>query len=140
MNKLGYEEKIYTYHIDFIGHVNNINYIRWMENGRVKLLEAIGLPVTEIAKGEGIVPILTETNISYKKPFFLHNSVRIETWVSKLNNASAILEFRFYNEKNELCATGWQKGLFLDRKRMKPTRLTDKHREAFEKYLVTDKQ
>lgn len=136
MNKLVYFEKIYTYHIDFVGHVNNIIYIQWMENGRMKLLEAIGLPVTEIAHGEGIVPVLTETSITYKKPFFLHNSVKIELWVSVLNNASAIMEFRFYNEKEELCATGWQKGLFIDRKTMRPSRITEKHREAFEKFLV----
>jgi len=136
MNKLVYFEKIYTYHIDFVGHVSNIIYIQWMENGRMKLLEAIGLPVTEIAHGEGIVPVLTETSITYKKPFFLHNSVKIELWVSVLNNASAIMEFRFYNEKEELCATGWQKGLFIDRKTMRPSRITEKHREAFEKFLV----
>lgn len=136
MNKLVYEEKIYTYHIDIVGHVNNIIYIQWLENGRVKLLEAIGIPVTDLTKNEGIVPILTETNILYKKPFFIHNSVLIETWVSKMNNASAILEFRFYNENKELCASAWQKGLFINLETMRPARLTDKHRVAFEKYFV----
>ena len=138
MSKLVFQEKIYTYQIDFVGHVNNIIYIQWMENGRVKLLEAIGLPVTEIATGEGIVPILVETRIRYKKPFFLHNSVQIEIWASRLDYASAILEFRFYNEKKELCATGWQKGLFINRKTMKPIRLTDTHKKAFEKYLESE--
>jgi acyl-CoA thioester hydrolase len=136
MEKLVYEEKIYTYHIDFVGHVSNIVYIQWMENGRTRLMEAIGLPVTEIARAEGIVPVLTETTIAYKRPFFLHNSVKIEIWVSKLNNASAIMEFRFYNEKEEMCATGSQKGLFIDHKTMRPSRLSGKHREAFERYLV----
>jgi acyl-CoA thioester hydrolase len=134
--KLTFYEKIYTYHIDIVGHVNNIIYIQWMENGRMKLLEAIGLPITELTKGEGIVPILTDTTIKYKKPFFIHNTVKIECWVSELNNASAILEFRFYNEKNELCATGNQKGLFIDQKTVRPARLTENHRKAFEKYLI----
>ena len=98
----------------------------------------MGLPITEIAHGEGIVPVLTETNIIYKKPFFLNNSVKVELWISKLNNASAIMEFRFKNENDELCATGNQKGLFIDRKTMRPARLTKKHREAFEKYLIID--
>lgn len=138
MKKLTYHEKIYTYHIDFVGHVNNIIYIQWMENGRVKLLEAIGMPPSEISQSEEIFPILTETNIQYKKPLFLTNTVTIESWVSKLNNASAILEFRFYNEKNELCATGWQKGLFIDRNTSRPARLTEKHRQAFQKYFLPD--
>lgn len=138
MNKLIYEEKIYTYHIDIVGHVNNIIYIQWLENGRVRLLEAMGIPVTDLTKNEGIVPILTDTNITYKKPFFIHNSVRIETWVSKLNNASAILEFRFFNENEELCASAWQKGLFINRETMRPSRLSGKNREAFEKFLIAE--
>lgn len=138
MQKLSFEEKIYTYHIDFVGHVNNIIYIQWMENGRVKLLEAMGLPVTEIAIGEGIVPVLTETFITYKRPFFLNSTVKIETWISKVNNASAIMEFRFYNEKNDLCATGQQKELFINSKTMRPSRLNEKLRSAFEKFLITD--
>lgn len=136
--KLVYEEKIYTYHIDIVGHVNNIIYIQWLENGRVKLLEEMGIPVSDLTKKEGIVPILTETNILYKKPFFIHNLVRIESWVSKLNNASAILEFRLYNENSELCASAWQKGLFIDLETMRPSRLSNKHREAFEKFLLNE--
>lgn len=138
MQKLIFTEKIYTYHIDFVGHVNNIIYIQWMENGRVRLLEAMGFPAFELAKNDGVVPILTETTIQYKKPFFLYNTVKVECWVSKLNNASAILEFRFYNEDDELCATGNQKGLFINRKTMRPARLSQIHREAFEQYLMKD--
>ncbi len=138
MQKLKFQENIYTYQIDFVGHVNNIIYVQWMENGRLKLLEAMGLPVSEISIGEGIVPVLTETTIQYKKPFFLNNKVFIESWISKLNNASALMEFRFYNEKNELCASGRQKGLFINRETLRPSRLNEKHRSAFEKFLIED--
>lgn len=136
--KLTFNEKIYTYQIDFVGHVNNIIYIQWLENGRVKLLEAIGLPAFDLAASDGIVPVLTETSIKYKKPFFLNNSVTVEIWISKLNNASAIMNFQFLNEKNEVCAIAQQKGLFIDRKTMRPVRLTEEHRHAFEKYLIPE--
>lgn len=138
MQKLKFTEKIYTYHIDFVGHVNNIIYIQWMENGRMHFLDAIGFPPTDLANDEGMVPILTDTQITYKRPFFLENEVHIEMWVSKLNNASAIMEFRFLNEKGELCAYGQQKGLFIDRKSMRPKRITPKHKIAFEKYLIEE--
>lgn len=134
--KLVFFEPVYTYHIDYVGHVNNCEYIRWMENGRIRLLEAIGLPVTVIAQGDGIVPILTETHICYRKPFFLGDTARIEMWISQLNNASAIMEFRFYNPSGDLCAEGWQKGLFADRQTLRPRRLTGAYREAFLKFLV----
>ena len=138
MAKLKYKERIYTYQIDYVGHVNNIIYVQWMENGRVRFLEAIGFPVMELAHGEGVVPVLTETSIKYKKPFFLNNEVNVEVWISKLNNASAIIEFRFYNEDGELCASGQQKGLFINRKTLRPARLTDEHRKAFAKFLIEE--
>lgn len=136
MSKLVFEEKIYTYDIDIVGHVNNIVYIKWMEDGRTHLLEAIGMPVTDLINKEGIVAIINNTSITYKKPFFIYNSVKIELWISKLNNASVIMEFRFFNENDELCATGQQKGLFINTVSMQPARLSEQHRKAFERFLI----
>lgn len=135
MKKLTFEEKIYTYHIDFVGHVNNINYITWMENGRVKLFEAAGISLSDLLEKENTLPIITETHIQYKRALYLNNQVFIEVWVSHLNNASAILQFRFYNEKGELCTTGHQKGSFIDSRTMRPIRINDKLRSCFEKFL-----
>lgn len=138
MQKLTFEEKIYTYHIDFVGHVNNINYITWMENGRVKLFEAMDISIFDLLQIHNILPIITETFIQYKRPLFLNNQVNIECWVSQLNNASAILQFRFYNEKHELCTTGHQKGSFIDSKTLRPVRLNGELRNSFEKFLIPD--
>jgi len=135
MQKVIFEEKIYTYHIDFVGHVNNINYITWMENGRVKLFEAAGISITDLLEKQGTLPIITETFIQYKKALFLVNRVQVEVWVSQLNNASAILQFRFYNEKGELCTTGYQKGSFIDSNTMRPIRIGGELRDAFLKFL-----
>ncbi len=94
------------------------------------------IPAFDLLTNESVLPVITETNIKYKKPLFLNNTVKIECWVSQLNNASAILQFRFFNEKNELCATGNQKGLFIDSKTMRPMRLNGKLRVNFEKFLI----
>ena len=138
MQKLIFEEKIYTYHIDFVGHVNNINYITWMENGRVKLFEAAGISITDLLEKENTLPIITETFIQYKKALFLKNQVRIEAWVSQINNASAILQFRFYNENNELCTSGHQKGSFINSQTMRPVRISNSLRAAFGKFLIQE--
>lgn len=138
MQKLTFEEKIYTYHIDFVGHVNNVNYITWMENGRVKLFEAMGISIFNLLHDHHILPIITETYIQYKRPLFLNNEVFIESWISQLNNASAILQFRFYNEKHELCTTGHQKGSFINSENLRPVRLSGDLRACFEKFLIQD--
>lgn len=138
MQKLIFEEKIYTYQIDFVGHVSNIVYIQWLEHGRMHMLEKMGYPVDNLAANDGVMPVLTETCISYKIPLYLNNKAKIEMWVSKLNNASAIMEFRIYNEKGGLCASAQQKGLFIDRQTKRPARISENQRKEFEKFLSED--
>jgi len=138
MNKLVFEEPIYTYHIDFVGHVNNIIYVQWLENARVKLIEAMGLHITALSEEDAILPIITETNIRYKKPFFLGDQVTVEVWVSEIFNVSANFRFRFLNQNEEVCCTARQKVLFIDRETQKPSRKTAKFRESFEKYYIPE--
>ena len=78
MKKLIFNENIYTYHIDFAGHVSNIVYIQWMEIGRLRLLEAVGMPVLDITNKMGLLPTPIKTEIQYHKQIFLGDTVRIE--------------------------------------------------------------
>ncbi len=137
MSKIVYEQIVYPYQIDYVGHLNNVIYIEWMEVGRTKLLEKIGLSLRELEK-RGIAPILVETSIKYKKAIYISEVVKIEIWVSELKNASAIMSFNFYNEKDELAAFGWQRGLFINRETVKPYRLSEEERKAFEKVYVKE--
>ncbi len=140
MKKITLHQDIYTYHIDFAGHVSNIVYIQWMEIGRLKLLEAVGMPVAELTQKNDTFPTLIETQISYKKPLFLGDRVRIEIWLSRLKNVTAVMEFRFYNTAGELTTTGRQTGLFIDGTSHKPHRISREQRDAFSVYLETTPQ
>jgi acyl-CoA thioester hydrolase len=44
MKKINFDLDIYSYQIDCVGQVHNVAYINWMEIGRLKMLDAIGLP------------------------------------------------------------------------------------------------
>jgi acyl-CoA thioester hydrolase len=134
MQTIGFELEVYSFHIDFIGHMNNTVYVQWMEIGRTKLLDAIGMPTHEIFQ-QGVVPVLVQTNITYKSPLYLGDRVQIELWISELRNASAIMQFRFRNQQQTLAATGWQKGLFVDRDTMRPRRLRSEERALFAPYV-----
>ncbi|MFV0268031.1 MAG: acyl-CoA thioesterase [Draconibacterium sp.] len=138
MQKLTFTEPIYTYHIDFVGHVNNIIYVQWLENARVKLIEAMDLSISDLSVEHNILPIITETLIQYKKPFSLSDTVQVEVWVSEMFNVSANFKFRFLNGKNELCCTAQQKVLFIDSDTQKPSRKIVKFRENFEKFLFLE--
>lgn len=138
MLKISFEPEIYTYQIDFAHHVSNIVYIEWMEIGRLKLLAAIGLAVHEV-ETKGFTPVLTATEIAYKKPLVLGDGVRVELWLSDLQNASATMDFQFYRRRNSepetLSATGKQKGVFINLQTGRLHRLSPEDRARFEPYL-----
>jgi acyl-CoA thioester hydrolase len=134
MPKISFELDVYTYQIDFLGHVNNAVYIHWMEIGRIKLLEAVGMPTHEILK-QGFAPVLVQTTITYKSPLYLGDRVQVDLWLSELKNASAIMQFRFYNSQQALAAEAIQKGLFVNRQTMRPKRLRPEERALFMPYL-----
>ncbi len=137
MNKLELYKDIYTYQIDAAGHVSNIVYIMWMEECRLKLLEEIGLPAHEVIKG-GVIPVLVETKIKYKKALYLGEKVKIEVWISELKNVSAVIEYRFYNSKNELASVASQVGLFVNSNTIKPHRLTLQEKEVFLQFVIDE--
>ncbi|MDX2241873.1 MAG: thioesterase family protein [Leptolyngbyaceae cyanobacterium bins.302] len=136
MQKVCLELEVYSFHIDFIGHVNNTVYVQWMEIGRTKLLEEIGLATHKILH-QGFVPVLVQTNITYKSSLYLGDRVPMELWISELRHASAVMQFRFYNAQGILAAEGWQKGLFADRETLRPRRLQPEERALFMPYVAS---
>ena len=134
MQTISLELEVYSFQIDFMGHVSNIVYVQWMEIARAKLLDAIGLPLAATIK-QGFAPVLVQTSITYKSPLYLGDRVRLELWLSELRQASAIMQFRFYNSQAALAAQGWQKGLFVDRATLQPKRLCTQERTLFTPYL-----
>lgn len=137
MKKITFEQEIHTFHIDFLGHVNNGVYIQWMEIGRTKLLEAAGLVTHEILR-QSFAPLLVQTNITYKAPLYLGDRAHVEVWLSELRNTTGIMQFRFYNNNQALVAEGSQRGLFVDTKTMLPRRLQPEERALFLPFLEED--
>jgi acyl-CoA thioester hydrolase len=106
-----------------------------MEISRLKLLETTGSSVQEMAEQKGVIPVLTDTQISYKRALYFGDAVRVEAWFSEIRAASAWVEYRFYNQRGELAASGRQKGVYLHRDSLRPYRLTADERAKLEPYL-----
>jgi len=129
------EFPIYTFHVDYSGHVGNQVYIEWMEITRLKLLEATGLSVFRMAEERGVLPVLTDTQISYKKALYFGDTARAEAWISELKATSAWVEYRFYDGAGELVASGRQRGTYLRRDTLRPYRFTEDERALFLPFL-----
>ncbi len=105
-----------TYDIDFMGIVSNISYIRWMEDLRLKFLE-VHYSLQKLMV-DLIVPILTHTNIDYKKPIQMHDEVIGSIWMEKYDSSGWIANMEF-SVDGKVVATGAQGGVFINIATMK---------------------
>ncbi len=134
MKKVIFQQEIYTYDIDSSRHVSNIVYIKWMEIGRNRLSEEAGLPLHKL-EALDFAPVLTKTEIVYKKPLYLGDKVQIELYLTDLRKISGTIKFNFLNQNDELVAEGEQKALFFNLNTKKPHKLSKEHWSMFAEYL-----
>ena len=123
--------RIKTYDIDFVGHVNNIVYIRWLEDLRLEFLDA-HLPLGPLQE-QGIAPIVVSTNIHYRQGIFLSDQhVLGRMWISEMQRASFFLAAEFVVDGEVRCSAT-QRGTLIDTARNRPIRIPAHLREAFTK-------
>ncbi len=118
--------RIKTYDIDFVGHVNNIVYIRWLEDLRLLLLDTYS-PL-EAMRQAGYVPIIVNTEIHYKRGIVLSDhEVQAEMWAGEFGRAIIRLEAQF-KVGDDIRATARQRGTFVDSTTMRIIRVPDDFR------------
>jgi len=132
-----FTESVYTFHIDFNGHVSNIVYVEWMEIARNRLLEAIGLSVHKIME-TGFAPVLIETQITYKHPVHLGDTVTVEIWLTEVTPLHAWMAIRITRSDGALAAFGRQRGIFVRMDTGRPRRLTVEEQARFNAFLIPD--
>jgi acyl-CoA thioester hydrolase len=132
-----FTEPVYTFHIDFNGHVSNIVYVEWMEIARNRLLEAMGMSVHKIME-IGFAPVLIETHITYKNPVFLGDTVTIEIWLTEVTPLHAWMAIRITRSDGALAASGRQRGVFVRTDTGRPRRLSLEEQSRFEAYVIPD--
>jgi acyl-CoA thioester hydrolase len=121
--------RIKTYDIDFVGHVNNIVYVRWLEDLRLHLLDTY-FPLEPMRQG-GIVPIIVNTNLHYRQGISLSDhEVLARMWVKEFGRATFQLEAEFTVGGEARC-TAWQRGAFVSAETMKPVRVPKGLAEQF---------
>lgn len=73
--------------IDQMGVVNNVNYFKWLEEGRVELLRDLGMPLIGIEKS-GTILMIAEMHCEYLAPARYDEVLALETWISHVGNKS----------------------------------------------------
>ena len=65
--------------IDRLGHVNNLVYLRWVQDAAVAHWMAAAAPKDQ----EALFWVITRQEIDYKRPSFEGDDIVVQTWVGK---------------------------------------------------------
>ena len=118
-----------TYDIDFANIVHNIVYFRWLEDLRSEILTDV-LPIDEILT-TGLSPILTKSAIEYQWPVRIGDAAVGRMWVAELSRTRWTLAAEI-GVGDHVCAAARQSGYFANLKTLRPVRVPEKLRAAWE--------
>lgn len=110
-----YEHHAKYYETDQMGIIHHSNYIKWMEEARMDLMEQIGLSYKEMEAMEIISPVLS-VSCEYHSMVHFDDVVVIEPRITKYNGIKMEVEYRMTDKATgELRTTGTSSHCFLNR-------------------------
>ena len=119
--------------MDAYGHVNNVAYLTYLEEARVDMMFTQAGRTTDEKLGHGVV--VAKHEIRYLAPLvFRPQPVRVETWVSRLGNASFTLSYEVRDD-DKLYASASSVMVPYDIHAGRPRRISAVERAALTTYL-----
>ena len=123
--------------IDENGHLNNVEYVRWMQE--VAIAHANHTPCTQETNAVGATWIVRAHRIEYLQPAFEGEEIAILTWVAGVRKVRSQRKYKFFRISDGAvlarCETDW---VFVDAKSGRPLAIPQAVIAAFD--IVTDEQ
>ena len=109
-----YIRKAKYYETDQMGIIHHSNYIRWMEEARIDLLDQIGFPYRRFEE-MGYISPTRYLRVEYKKSIKFDDEVKIVVSLQELGRVKFTLRYDIYNlsEEGVLSAYGTTTHCFL---------------------------
>lgn len=105
--------------IDANGHVNNIEFVRWMQDAAVAHSDAVGC--TAATTAAGATWVVRSHHIEYRRPAFAGERIRCVTWVENARRSFSLRKYRFERAADgALLAEGETDWVFLDTRSARP--------------------
>ena len=99
--------------IDENGHVNNIEYLRWMQDAAMHHADSSGC--TEATTAVGATWVVRSHRIEYLKPAFSGEHVSVLTWVSNFRRVQSLRKYRMIRmEDHAVLAEAETDWIFVD--------------------------
>jgi len=123
------EFRVREYECDLYGHVNNANYLRYMQQAAIEASADVGYDSRRYHQ-LGTLWVVRETGIEYLRPILPQQTVEVTTWVADFRR---VVSRRMYvlRVAGEVAAQAYTDWVYVDRRSQKPLRIPREMALAF---------
>ena len=117
--------------MDGNGHVNNVEYVRWMQEMAVRHSDSVGC--TQATHAAGATWVARSHRIVYLRPAFLGEPIAALTWVTDFRRVRSLRKYKFVRTTdNVVIAEGETDWVFVNEKTGRPQSIPTPVSAAFE--------
>lgn len=99
--------------VDENGHVNNVNYVQWMQDAAVRHYEAMG--GRQITINLGATWVVRSHTVEYLRPAFAGERIKVLTWVVNIRRVRSLRRYKFIRVTDEqILVRGETDWVFVD--------------------------
>lgn len=108
-----YTHKVHYYETDKMGCVHHSNYIRWMEEARVELLDRLGIGFS-MMEARGIISPVVGIQCRYLRPTHFDERVNVRVDVTEYKGVRLRIGYEMTDEVGNLVCTASSEHCFTD--------------------------
>jgi acyl-CoA thioester hydrolase len=99
--------------VDVNGHVNNLEYLRWMQDAAILHSDAQGC--TKATTAAGATWVVRTHRVEYLRPAFAGEEIIVLTWVSNFRRVQSLRKYKIIRVKdNAVLVEGETDWVFVD--------------------------
>jgi len=117
--------RVRYYECDAYGHLNSVNYLRFMQETAFDASADAGYDQQRYAAMDRYW-LIRETTIEYLEPLYYNQEVQVKTWISDFRRVSSRRAYEFrLADSGQLCARAFTDWVFVDAATGQPTSIPE---------------
>ncbi len=105
--------------LDANGHVNNVNFVQWMQDAAVRHFSAMG--GVPLIRAVGATWVVRSHVVEYLAPAFRGDTIEVRTWVANIRRVRSLRRYQFSRKSDgSLLVRGETEWVFVDANSLRP--------------------